>query len=183
VIEEAQRGIWRHDYDQQPPYGFRSIVYLGETSICVPLYDPHGDIIRLKETVAGYPEPLRSRIVQESLWGAEFTLRSCRTFASSVDVYNAAGCMTRVAQFLVQALFGLNRQFFVSDKFAGKLIERFALCPTGFSARLAQVLAHPGASAAELERSSERLTALWLETVELTGCLYRPRYDLDVHHL
>jgi hypothetical protein len=31
VIDEGLRGIWRHDYDQQPPYGFRSIVYLGET--------------------------------------------------------------------------------------------------------------------------------------------------------
>ena len=28
VIEEACRGVWRHDFDQQPPYGFRSVVYL-----------------------------------------------------------------------------------------------------------------------------------------------------------
>ena len=27
VVEEGRQGIWRHDYDQQPPYGFRSVVY------------------------------------------------------------------------------------------------------------------------------------------------------------
>jgi Nucleotidyltransferase domain len=55
VIEEGGRGIWRHDYDQQPPYGFRSVVYFGETHICIPLHDPHGEIVRLKQLVAGYP--------------------------------------------------------------------------------------------------------------------------------
>jgi hypothetical protein len=140
VIEEAQRGIWRHDYDQQPPYGFRSIVFLGETSICVPLYDPEGAIGELKKSVAEYPEPLRNRIVQETLWGAEFTLWSCRTFSFSADVYNAVGCMTRVAQLLVQALFALNRRFFVSDKYASKVIDRFALRPRDFMSRLAGVL-------------------------------------------
>lgn len=42
VVEEGRRGIWRHDYDQQPPYGFRSVVYFGETFICVPLHEPEG---------------------------------------------------------------------------------------------------------------------------------------------
>jgi len=27
VIEEGCRGVCHHDYDQQPPYGFRSVVY------------------------------------------------------------------------------------------------------------------------------------------------------------
>jgi predicted nucleotidyltransferase len=31
VLDEGRQGIWRHDYDQQPPYGFRSVVYFGET--------------------------------------------------------------------------------------------------------------------------------------------------------
>lgn len=181
VIEEARRGEWRHDYDQQPPYGFRSIVYLGETSICVPLYDPEGEIAGLKQSVAEYPEALRSRIVQETLWGAEFTLRFCRSFAESADVYNAAGCMTRVAQSLVQALFALNRRYFVSDKYANKLIEQFALCPRDFVGRLARVLSNPGGNASELGRSSELLNALWLETVELAAGTYSPRYELKVH--
>jgi polymorphic toxin system nucleotidyltransferase-like protein len=180
VIEEGRHGVWRHDYDQQPPYGFRSVVYFGETLICVPLHDPEAEIVRLKKSVAEYPEPLRERIVQESLWGAEFSLRIGRTFANSADVYNAAGCMTRVAQFLVHALFALNEEYFVSDKYASRLIEQFALRPREFTPRLERVLSNPGDDPTELRRSTELLTALWLETVELTAGTYKPRFDLKV---
>jgi hypothetical protein len=175
VIEDAQRGNWRYDYDQQPPYGFRSIVYLGETSISIALYDPEGVISKLKQDVAEYPEPLRRRIVQDTLWGAEFALWICRKFAASGDVYNAAGCMTRVAHSLVQAIFALNRRYFVSDKYARRLIESFALRPRDFMPRLSAVLANVG----ELGRSTEELYALWAEVVELTAGEYRPRYDVN----
>jgi len=118
VIEEGRRGVCRHDYDQQPPYGFRSVVYFGETHICVPVHEPGGEIARLKQSISKYPEPLRDRIVQDSLWGAEFSLPFCRSFGNAADVYNAVGCMTRAGQFLVHALFALNSEYFVSDKYA-----------------------------------------------------------------
>jgi hypothetical protein len=178
VIEEGRQGVWRHDYDQQPPYGFRSVVYFGEIFICVPLYDPDGEIVRLKKSVAEYPPALKNCIIQQSLWGAEFTLVFSHTFECSADVYNAAGCMTRVAQFLVHALFALNEEYFVSDKYAGRLLEQFALQPRDFSARLASALAHPGDSSTELGRSFELLRTLWLETVALTGGSYTPRFDM-----
>lgn len=180
VIEEGHQGVWRHDYDQQPPYGFRSVVYFGETLICVPFHDPEGEIARLKKSVADYPEALRNRIIQESLWGAEFSLRICHTFENSADVYNVAGCMTRVAQYMVHALFALNRQYFVSDKYANRLLEQFALKPREFTTRLASVLSNLGGDGTELRRSSELLAGLWLETVDLTAGLYKPRYDLSV---
>jgi Nucleotidyltransferase domain/Domain of unknown function (DUF4037) len=178
VIEEGRQGVWRHDYDQQPPYGFRSVVYFGEISICIPLHDPDGEIARLKESVAEYPRALKNRIVQQSLWGAEFSLSFSRAFAPSADVYNAAGCMTRVAQFLVHALFALNEEYFVTDKYAGRLLDQFALRPHDFTARLACVLSHPGGNPEELGRSFESLRTLWLETVALTGDTYKPRFDL-----
>jgi hypothetical protein len=59
VVEEGRQGIWHHDYDQQPPYGFRSVVYFGETFICVPLHDQEGEIARLKKSVSEYPAPLK----------------------------------------------------------------------------------------------------------------------------
>lgn len=178
VVEEGRQGIWLHDYDQQPPYGFRSVVYSGETLICIPLYDPEAEIARLKEFVAQYPRPLKERIVQESLWGAEFSLHFCRTFGDRADVYNTSGCMTRVAQFLVHALFALNEQYFVSDKYAPQLLEQFALRPPDFTHRLARALSNVGSTVAELRRSRELLRSLWLETVELTSGIYKPRFDL-----
>lgn len=178
VIEEGCRGVWRHDYDQQPPYGFRSVVYFGETHICLPLHDPDGEIARLKQSVANYPEALRDRIVQDSLWGAEFSLLICRRFASAADVYNAAGCVARVAQYLVHALFALNRQYFVSDKYAKRLLDQFASEPRAFVARLEQVLSDPGSDSIELRRSAELLTALWNETVQLTEGTYKSLFHL-----
>jgi uncharacterized protein DUF4037/nucleotidyltransferase-like protein len=178
VIEEGCSGVWRHDFDQQPPYGFRSVVYLGETCICVPLYDPDGEIARLKQSIANYPEALRSRIVQECLWAVEFSLHFCRGFADVADVYSAAGCMTRIAQYLVQALFALNNEYFVSDKYANRLIDQFPSRPRDFTSRLAGVLASPGADTSGLTRSADILTSLWLETVGLTSGTYQPRFRL-----
>jgi len=130
----------------------------------------------LKKSVAVYPGPLKNRIIQESLWGAEFSLWYCRK--NSNDVYIAAGCMTRIEQFLVQALFALNEEYFVSDKYAGRLVDRFALQPRDFTSRLGGVLSNPGLDSTELHHSSELLNALWIETVELTAGAYKPRFEL-----
>jgi hypothetical protein len=178
VIEEGSRGVCGHDYDQQPPYGFRSVIYFGETDICVPLYDPDGELARLKQRVAKYPEPMRASIVQDSLWSAEFSLIFCRRFAAVADVYNASGCMSRVAHYLVQGLFALNRQYFLSDKYTKRVLERFSLLPRDFMIRLEAVLACPGADPDRLGRSTELLSALWLEAVGLAEGAYQPRYRL-----
>ncbi len=178
VIDEGCRGVWSHDYDQQPPYGFRSVVYFGETHICFPLHDPDGEISRLKQSVTNYPELMRDRIIQDSLWAVEFSLLFCRRFAGAADVYNAAGCMSRVAQYLVQTLFALNKQYFVSDKYAKRILDQFALKPREFMTRLEQVLSNPGSDPTELDRSAEILTALWLETVQLSAGTYKSRFHL-----
>ena len=145
VIDEGKRGVWRHDYDQQPPYGFRSVIYFGETFFCIPLHDPESELTRMKQSVAEYPSALKTTIIQESLWGAEFSLWFCRTYASE-DVYNAVGCMTRVAQSLVQALFAMNDEYFLGDKYVNRIIEQFKRRPREFTSRLARVLSNPGAS-------------------------------------
>lgn len=67
TIEKAQAGIWENHFEQQPPYGFASVFYLGETQICVPLYDPHNVISQLKEQIQVYPPKLKQAIIQQSL--------------------------------------------------------------------------------------------------------------------
>jgi hypothetical protein len=126
--------------------------------------------------VAEYPAALRDRIVQDSLWGAEFSLLLCRKFGGAADVCNAVGCMTRVAQFLIHALFALNKKYFVSEKSANRLIADFPSRPRDFTSRLAAVLASPGAISEELGKSVELLSALWFETADLTGGTYQPRF-------
>ncbi len=178
VLEEGARGVWRHDYDQQPPHGFRSVVYFAETHFSVPLHDPESEIRHLKNSVAHYPEPLKTRIVQDSLWGAEFSLWSCEGFASSADVCNAVACMTRAAHYLVHALFALNEEYFLNDKHANRILAQFSRLPSDFVARLAGILSQPGREAHELRDSLRSLEQVWAEAVRLTGGAYQPRFDM-----
>jgi len=178
VIDEANSGAWRHDYDQQPPYGFRSLIYLAETRVCVPLYDPNKAIAALKNSVAVYPAALKQRVVQECLWGSEFTFAAARASIERGDVYCVAGCATRVAQFLVQALFALNEQYCISDKNAGRLIGGMELCPPDYEARLSAVLKRVGGTVAEMQQSLDSLEQIWRDVAGLAKGLYQPRYTL-----
>ncbi len=81
TIEHAFQGIVEHDYDQQPTHGFYSIIYLAETDICIPLYDPLQHIARLKQLVKTYPPKLKEKVVANALWSAEFTLAHASSFA------------------------------------------------------------------------------------------------------
>jgi predicted nucleotidyltransferase len=179
TIDEAERGITKRDYDQQPTFGFSSVIYLAETQQCIALADPAGVIARLKERVVTYPSALRQAIINGALWGAEFTLLFARKFAAAGDVYNTAGCLTRIAAHLTQALYALNATYFISDKGALDAIDRFALTPPRYAARVTDLLAQPGDTAPRLVRTVSAIQALWDETVRLAGNDYRARYPLD----
>lgn len=166
VLEEGRRGVWRHDYDQQPPFGFRSVIYFAETEQCKSCYDPEGVIARLKQLVTPYPAALRRTIVAESLWGAEFSLM---IGSKAKDDYNRTGCAVRTAQYLVQALYAWNERYFIGDKHVVRQAATFERSPAGFVERL-----ETGMS--DLERMRE----LWTEMVALTGGEYRPRFDLAI---
>jgi hypothetical protein len=167
VIEEAQEGICRHDYDQQPTYGYYSTGYLAETNICIPLYDPRGVIAGLKAQVTVYPPRLRQKIMADSLWSAEFTLKHARGFAEMGDIYNTSGCLGRAAASLTQALFALNETYFLGDKKVTEKLDSFALMPEGYTRTLLSILARPGKTRPELQRAVTGLEALWQSVAAL----------------
>lgn len=178
TIDEAQQGIVRHDYGQQPTFGFFSVIYLAETHICLPLYDPGGSMAALKAQVATYPPRLKTKVVADSLWSAEFTLLFARDYAAKGDVYNTVGCLARVANNLTQALFALNERYFIRDKQVTAALTGFALLPAGYVPRLEALLAYPGDTAPELAATVDGLTALWADVVALPGVDYAPRFQL-----
>jgi hypothetical protein len=178
TVREAHAGVWRHDFDQQPPYGFRSVIYLGELACCVPLHDPAGILAQLKASVTTYPWALKRRIVADTLWAAEFSFLFARDFASRSDVGNTVGCMTRIAHYLTQAVFALNETYFISDKDAAPTIAGFALRPEHFDATLSAVLACPGATETALNASLDRLHSLCADLINLAGGYYQRRYVL-----
>jgi hypothetical protein len=178
TIREAMAGTTYFDYYQQPPFGFYSVIYLAETQVCLPLYDPEGYLARLKEMVAVYPPALKRKVVAEQLWIAEFTLSNAAGFAAKGDLYDTAGCLTRTASCLTQALFALNESYFITDKTAMAEIAAFPLAPHGYVEQLAVILAHPGQSPAELTATVSSLRTAWQAVVTLAGSLYKPMFNL-----
>ncbi|NSW51214.1 MAG: nucleotidyltransferase domain-containing protein [Anaerolineae bacterium] len=178
TIDEAQEGISHHDYDQQPSNGFYSVIYLAETSICIPLYDPAGVIDNLKRQVKHYPPLLKTRIIQDSLWSAEFTLAFARDFSAKGDVYNTAACLSRIAANLTQALFALNETYFIREKQVMQVIDRFPVLPDHYANRLTEILACPGATQESLQRSVQAIQGIWTAVVNCTEGVYQPKFIL-----
>lgn len=178
TLAEAQQGITRHDYGQQPTHGFYSVIYLAETDLCRPLYDPNGVIADLKRQVAVYPAKLKQKLVEDTLWSAEFSLLFARDFAAKGDVYNTVGCLARITANLTQALFALNEQYFMRDKQVMKTITTFAILPAGYVEQINGILASPGSTAPALAQTVQQLEVAWRSVVALAGELYQPKFQL-----
>jgi hypothetical protein len=178
TISEAQQGIVHHDYDQQPTYGFYSVIYLAETQICIPLYDPDLLIAKLKRQVATYPAKLKQKIIEDSLWGAEFTLLHARGFAEWGDIYNTVGCLTRAASNMTQAIFALNERYFIRDKQVMDTVAKFSNLPSGYIQQINGILACPGSTVQELTKAVGHLEQVWQSVVLLDGVEYEPKFQV-----
>jgi hypothetical protein len=155
------------------------VIYLAETNISLPLYDPHAQIARLKEQVAIYPPLLKQKTVAGALWMAEFSLIHADSFASTGNVYTTAGALARAASFMTQALFALKETYFISNKTALQEIVAFPLRPEGYAEKLSAVLGQTGLTVMELQQAARDLRALWAEVVNLTAGAYRPAFRVD----
>jgi len=178
TIKEAQEGIVHHDYDQQPAYGFYSVIYLAETQICLPLYDPSGLMSQLKQEVTDYPPKLKQAIIAGSLWAAEFSLLHARGFAKQGDVYNTVGCLTRVASNMTQALFALNERYFIRDKQVMNTLATFSEIPSSYAERISGILACPGETASSLMEAVRKLEQEWQRVVKLPDVQYQPKFQV-----
>jgi hypothetical protein len=178
TIDEAQQGISHHDYNQQPTYGFYSVIYLAETQICIPLYDPEMLIAKLKRRVETYPPKLKQKLITDSLWLAEFTLLHARGFASQGDVYNTVGCLTRVVSNITQALFALNEIYFIRDKKVLDAVAKFPNLPSGYIQQINRILACPGSTVQELTKTVSDLEQAWRSVVSLPGVHYEPKFQI-----
>ena len=140
TIEKSKNGIWENDFEQQPPFGFSSVIYLAEINYCYPLYDPYNIIQELKREVKDYPLKLKRTIIQQSLWSAEFTLWQADKYVKKQDIYNSVGCFTRALKNISDALFGLNEQYSIGDKSSIQIIGQMPKCPHKLSEQIEDIL-------------------------------------------
>jgi hypothetical protein len=168
VLDACRVGEWEYRYFMQPTFGGHSHSYLAELHACVPLHDPAGTLAALKAEVAVYPPALKRRLIDGWLGAIDvLDLYAVRKAAGRGDVYNAVGCLTRIASRLTQALFALNETYFMNDKGALEAIERFSLRPDGYAETVTALLAGPGRTRDELTAAVERMAALAAQVVAL----------------
>ena len=136
-------------------------------------------LFRSKRQVETYPPRLKQKVIADSLWSAEFTLLHAHSFAEQGDAYNTAGCLTRAASNLTQALFALNERHFIRDKKVMETIAIFPLLPAGYVQKVTHTLAYPGSTPQELTRAVDELGKAWLSVVTLPGVEYEPKFSLD----
>ncbi|MGN7820029.1 nucleotidyltransferase domain-containing protein [Chitinophaga sp. 22536] len=175
TIDNALQGEWENHYEQQPPYGFSSVIYLAEVSVCQPLYDPAGVLATWKKTVSVYPQPLKETIIRQSLWSADFTLWQAAGFAEKQDVYNTIGCLARAVKNIMAALFAVNERYPLGDKRVMEQLQCAAKVPAGLREKVDAILC---TSLGTLPQNVAQLKALHQEVVLLSDGLYKPLYQL-----
>jgi Nucleotidyltransferase domain len=175
TIEKCRNGIWENDFEQQPPFGFSSVIYLAETRYCCPLYDPDHIIQELKGAVKDYPLKLKQTIIQQSLWSAEFALWQADKFAGKQDMYNSLGCFTRASKNIIDALFALNELYSIGDKSAIQIISQMPKCPAKLNEQIEDIL---NIKKHNLAGNAKRLRNLFEQAVSLAGEMYCPYFIL-----
>jgi hypothetical protein len=173
TIENAQHGKWDNHYEQQPPYGFSSVIYLAEIESCIPAYDAENIVSKLKSAIRNYPPKLKQTIVQEALWSAEFTIINAEGFAQNEDYYSTFGCITRALKSIVNALFAINEKYPIGDKKAIEILAHSPDVPKDLSSRIDAILI---ADKNSLTNNLEALKELFQDTVRLTNGGYKSLY-------
>jgi len=177
AIEDCRAGRVTTLYQLGHPMGFHVQIYAGETSCCVPLYDPRSVLRHLKRKIVVYPAALRRAIVTRHLFDATFQLAVADKPARRRDIAYVAGSLFHAAGFMTMVLYALNRQWLINEKGALPASRKFKLRPRGFHSTIDAVMSRPGASPSALQRSIAKMRALAIslrslaarEGIEATG--------------
>ncbi|PJZ46860.1 nucleotidyltransferase domain-containing protein [Leptospira brenneri] len=175
TIEKSKEGIYINDFEQQPPYGFSSTIYLAETYYCVPLFDPENIIQNLKKEVKQYPEKLKQTITQQSLWSAEFTLWQADKFAKKFDFYNTVGCFSRALKNIIEALLAINELYSIGDKKSMEVLKRAPKLPEKLESRIEVIV---NLDKQNIVSKTNELRQLFEETVSFAKDSYHPYFKL-----
>jgi len=165
VIDECRAGEFSGYYQPGHPHAFITTIYMGEIAYNRPLWDPQGDLMRLKALTDPYPPALANALVDHFLFEAKFSLDNAYKSLDRNDQNYLAGCCFRCVACLCQVIFALNGKYLINEKGAVARVERLGCCPNEFGNRVAAGYQEigGGASAAALAT----FNALLADTVAL----------------
>lgn len=154
-------------YQGGHPHGFVTSIYLGEVALCKPLYDPEGIIAELKGKVTPYPESLQKATFSSFAWEIDFSVGIAKKSIERADVNYAAGSCFRAVMCMVQVLFALNNEYWMNEKGALAITDRFAIKPVDFRNRVKEIYRLLDASPEAIERAVSLLKGLSEEVYAL----------------
>jgi len=141
VIEACHAGKIERVYQPGHPHAFVSSIYMGEVALARMLWDPDSVLTSLKRQCDPYPAALGEALIRTFFWEAKFALENAAHGRGRDDPAYVAGCAFRCVACLCQALFAQNRVYFLNEKGAPAAVERLAVKPRDFAARVRRAVA------------------------------------------
>lgn len=167
VINACLEGKIETFYQPGHPHGFVSSIYLGETAICQPLWDPEGLIAALKSKVTPYPHALQKAVIQNFSWEIDFSIEIAKKSIAKADVTYAAGCCFRSVMCILQVLFAMNKEHWLNEKGAVASVNHFKIKPDHFQSRVEEIFTLLSAKPETIGRSVALLKELSTEVTDL----------------
>jgi len=167
AIDECLNGQVDMVYQPGHPHGFVSAIYFAEVAVCQPLWEADEQITALKKRVQPYPLALQKALIQKFAWEIDFALQTGRKSIARNDVTYATGCCFRSVACMLQVLFALNQEYWLNEKGALLIADKFPLHPERLKERIEEafaILSAEGQSIAKaitvLEEVNEDVDAL-----------------------
>jgi len=164
VIADCHAGTFECAYHYGHPHAFVSHMYAGELATSRVVHDPSGLLAARKAKLTPYPEPLAAAVTSRFLDEAQFFLAIAEKAATKGDITYVTGCAYRTTACLLQAIFGLNRQWLLNEKGALALAATFAKRPKDLKPRLEAAFAGLSTEAANLQHALRIIADLANET-------------------
>jgi len=167
VVDECISGSVKIDYQPGHPFGFLSTTYASEVALCQPLWDSHGRVAGLKSQLVAYPQKLKQAMVCNFSWEIQFAIAVAEKAIPRRDVAYVAGSLFRSLCCMLVVLFALNEQYWMNEKGAVAIAERFSICPPNFKSRAEQAFALLEAEVAPLAEAVVLMRILGSEVESL----------------
>ncbi|MEP7134944.1 MAG: nucleotidyltransferase domain-containing protein [Chloroflexota bacterium] len=157
VIDDCLAGQVDIFYQPGHPHGFVSAIYLAEVAVCRPLWEADGKLSELKSRVQPYPQALQQALIQKFAWEIDFALQTGRKSIARNDVAYAAGCCFRSVACMLQVLFALNEEYWLNEKGALLIADKFRIRPVNLKERIEAAFALLSAHGESIARAIEVL--------------------------